>query len=154
LVKSTKMNMVMNNDGSGNILQLNTFSDPFTRNDISVIEDYLDTHTAGFFDTIKTNILIGASGSFETIYEMVNNTDFPKGNSTKAIDFDKLIDCLDELIHSTLLERKINDRIVPIRKIMAPIAAVKIKWLIEKLNISKVEISPNSLKEGVIEVLF
>jgi len=37
---------------------------------------------------------------------------------------------------------------------MAPIAAVKIKWLIEKLGIETVHISSNALKEGAIEVLF
>lgn len=140
--------------GVSRILQLNEFSDPFTRNDISTIEDYLDRNTEGYFDDVKTNILVGASGSFETIYEIVNNISFPEGNTTREIDFNKLIDCLDELIHSTLVERKLNDRIIPIRKIMAPIAAVKIKWLIEKLEITKVQISPNSLKEGAMHFLF
>lgn len=140
--------------GVSRILQLNEFSDPFTSNDISIIESYLDQHTEGFFDGISTSILVGASGSFETIYEMVNNVEFPKGKATKEIDFIEFTNCLDTLIHSSLVERKMNDRIIPIRKIMAPIAAVKIKWLIEKLAISKVQISPNSLKEGAIEVLF
>lgn len=140
--------------GVSRILQLNEFSDPFTQGDIALIETYLEQHTKDFFDDIKTSVLVGASGSFETIYEMVNNTSFPKGSATKDIDFGRLLNCLDELIYSSLEERKLNDRIIPIRKIMAPIAAVKIKWLIEKLGIETVHISPNALKEGAIEVLF
>mgnify|MGYP000129459228 FL=1 len=140
--------------GVSRILQLNEFNDPFTQCDIALIETYLEQHTKDFFDDIKTTVLVGASGSFETIYEMVNNTSFPKGSATKGIEFGRLLNCLDELIHSSLEERKLNDRIIPIRKIMAPIAAVKIKWLIEKLGIETVHISSNALKEGAIEVLF
>ena len=49
-----------------------------------------------------------------------------------------------------MAEREQEDRIIPIRKKMAPIAAVKIRWIIRKLDITKVMISPNALKEGVL----
>jgi hypothetical protein len=34
------------------------------------------------------------------------------------------------------------------RKKMIPIAAFKIKWIIQKLNVDRVLLSPYSLKEG------
>ena len=54
-------------------------------------------------------------------------------------------------LNSTQKERDENPLIIPIRKKMAPIAALQIKWIINKLNIQKVIISPFALKEGVIE---
>lgn len=70
LVKATKMNMVMNNDGSGNILRENSLLPPHEWNndfksrlskalgvDISEIRDH---NNIGFFDVIITNPPFGA----------------------------------------------------------------------------------------------
>ncbi len=70
LVKATKMNMVMNNDGSGNILQTNSllppheWSDEFKTNlakalgiDKSIIRNH---RTLGYFDVIVTNPPFGS----------------------------------------------------------------------------------------------
>jgi type I restriction enzyme M protein len=70
LVKATKMNMVMNNDGSGNILQTNSLLPPHEWTDefrsklsealgIDVVE--IRNHTTiGFFDVIVTNPPFGS----------------------------------------------------------------------------------------------
>ena len=43
-----------------------------------------------------------------------------------------------------------NDFIIPIRKKMAPFAAVKTRWVIRQLQVKQVFISPYSLKEGAM----
>lgn len=70
LVKATKMNMVMNNDGSGNIIQLNTLLPPqewpeLTKNHLAdalgVKSSAIMNHkTIGFFDVIVTNPPFGS----------------------------------------------------------------------------------------------
>ena len=65
LVKSTKMNMVMNNDGSGNILRENSLLPPHEWNEefkeslakaIGILPDKIFSHkTIDFFDVIVTN---------------------------------------------------------------------------------------------------
>jgi exopolyphosphatase/guanosine-5'-triphosphate,3'-diphosphate pyrophosphatase len=57
---------------------------------------------------------------------------------------------LENIIRSTQAERDKNDRIIPIRKKMAPIAAVKTRWILNKLGVKQVVISPCSLKEGAL----
>ena len=57
---------------------------------------------------------------------------------------------LNELIYSTQEERNQNEFIIPIRKKMAPFAAVKTNWVIERLGVKKILISPYSLKEGAL----
>lgn len=138
--------------GAARIYQGFEFSDPFTNEDCKKIEAYLENGVGQFFDTINTKTLIGASGSFETFYSLVYDCDYPDEQFVE-IEKNKLETFLDLIINSTLAEREKNDRIIPIRKIMAPIAAVKIRWIIRKLSIEKIIISPFALKEGVINIL-
>lgn len=70
LVKATKMNMVMNNDGSGNILQMNTLLPPqewdastraHLEDALGVKRNTIKNHTTiGFFDVIVTNPPFGS----------------------------------------------------------------------------------------------
>ncbi len=69
LVKATKMNMVMNNDGSGNIIQLNTLLPPILWGDDrkKIIQKAMETpqpitniRSIGVFDVIVTNPPFGS----------------------------------------------------------------------------------------------
>ena len=70
LVKATKMNMVMNNDGSGNIYQNNTLDPPHEwemnlkrqlAEALNIEEDSIrNANTIGFFDVIVTNPPFGS----------------------------------------------------------------------------------------------
>ena len=135
--------------GVSRIYQQYVFSDPLTPDDCKKIIDYLEDETKGFFDDISCKKLIGASGSFETFYKLASLQDFPE-DTYLAMSLDEVNKSLTAIIASTQLERDKNPLIIPIRKKMAPIAAVKTKWIIEKLNITELVISPFALKEGVI----
>ena len=136
--------------GVSRIYQKFEFHDPFKDSDIRIIKNYLDLQTAGKFDNHQEKILIGASGSFETFYELAYKTIFPDKMNAVKVDFDLFMETLDEMMYSSLFDRQKNPLIIPIRKIMGPIAAVKIKWFIEKVGIEKIFISPGSLKEGAL----
>ena len=118
--------------------------------DVAYIEQWLEEKANGFFDGKEEYILIGASGSFETFYELIHNEPFPSKLKAVEISVDYLRDCLDQIIASTQAERNANDWIIPIRKKMAPIAAVKVRWVLNKLSIKRTYISPCSLKEGAL----
>ncbi|MBF0346002.1 MAG: N-6 DNA methylase, partial [Nitrospirae bacterium] len=70
LIKATKMNMVMNNDGSGNILQNNSLNPPHEwahefKNQLAIaldvnIKDIRNCDSIGFFDVIVTNPPFGS----------------------------------------------------------------------------------------------
>ena len=57
---------------------------------------------------------------------------------------------LDQIICSTQAERNTNPHIIEIRKRMAPLAAIKTRWVIKAAQIKNIYISPYSLKEGVL----
>jgi exopolyphosphatase/guanosine-5'-triphosphate,3'-diphosphate pyrophosphatase len=142
--------LVSLNIGVSRIFQELKLSDPLTEKDILSITNWLDNKADGFFDGKQEELLIGASGSFETFYELIYSQPFPDKLKCSEIPMKTLNDMIDWVIFSTQEDRDTNEFIIPIRKKMAPIAAVKTKWVIEKLGITRTMISRCSLKEGAL----
>lgn len=135
--------------GVSRIFQLFKFSDPMSESDCNKVVEYLENATGTFFESINTARLIGASGSFETFYKLAYAIEFPDDEFV-TMKIEDVISSLNKVICSTQKERDENPLIIPIRKKMAPLAAVKTKWIIDKLGIRELVISPYALKEGVI----
>lgn len=138
------------NIGVSRAIQLFKLSDPLTDGDKMNLISWFDTFAAPLADFESCNTLIGASGSFETFYEMMHKCAFPETHEAVTIDMDSFMDELNWLIDSTLDEREKHPYIIPIRRRMAPVAALKTKWIIDKFQLKEVVISPCSLKEGVL----
>ena len=138
------------NIGVARIAELQEFSDPLTRNEVVFIENWLDLQAGDYFSNKTCAKLIGASGSFETFYELLNQLHFPQEIVTYDLPFNDLLSLLEELIFSTEQDRFKNVWIANIRKKMVPIAAVKVKWIIKKLKVNQVYVSSCSLKEGAL----
>ena len=113
------------------------------------IENHLNKLTNSFFNIKDCNILVGSSGSFKTFYELIHNKQYPKNKYVK-LDRETLQNVLIQTIYSSKRERLDNPFIIPIRKNMINISALKTLWIMKKLNIEGIIISPNSMKEGVI----
>lgn len=103
-----------------------------------------------FFSGKKSDVLIGASGSFESLFEMIFEKEFPMNEGIQELPIEILKPLLDWSINSTLEERMQHEWIVPIRKRMLPIAAIQLKWILDLLEVKKVLISPYALKEGAL----
>jgi exopolyphosphatase/guanosine-5'-triphosphate,3'-diphosphate pyrophosphatase len=144
--------LVSLNIGVSRIYQYFNCSDPFSSADVRSIIEWLEYHSHGFFDDKKAHILIGASGSFETFYELTHACTFPSNQQAIEIPFESLCNSLNQIIYSTQQERNQNDWIIPIRKKMAPIAAIKTQWILNKLHVKRVYVSPYSLKEGALSL--
>lgn len=142
------------NIGVSRIYQAFSFHDPLTETDIAAIEDWLDVTTESFFDTQQCNVLVGASGSFETFYEMIHFAHFTEKFAALEFPINDLNSTLDWIIGSTLEERDKHPFIIPIRRKMAAIAAVKTRWVMRKLGVEKTFVTPCSLKEGVLYEMF
>jgi|TARA_R110000737_G_scaffold202403_1_gene221645 exopolyphosphatase/guanosine-5'-triphosphate,3'-diphosphate pyrophosphatase len=138
------------NIGVSRIYQKFKFQDPLVVADILTIRKFLEEESKGFFDDRNEEIMIGSSGSFETFWEMTHERSMPEEKQSFEMSIDGFKSTLQEVIKSTLKEREANAFILPIRKIMAPITAVKTLWLMEKLQTKRIIISPFSLKEGAL----
>lgn len=142
--------LVSLNIGVSRIFQHFSTQDPLSQHDISTIEDWLEEQANGYFEGKSETLLIGASGSFETFYEVMYNASFPAQTGALEIPLNDLNTCISTIIASTQAARDANPWIIPIRKKMAPLAALKTRWIIQKLGIQCVLISPCSLKEGAL----
>lgn len=139
------------NIGVSRAVQLFDLSDPYTETDQQQLLNWFEDNARELdaFDSCTT--LVGASGSFETFYEMIHKKRFPSGMKTIRLKRAELDSILDWLIQSRFEERENHPYIIPIRRKMAPIAALKTKWILDKFNISDIVVSPFALKEGVLK---
>lgn len=138
------------NIGVSRMYQQLELGNPITNEDIQTIENWLEEHSEGKLDGIQCDILIGSSGTFETLYEVHFQQKFPDSKNCIPMSVEELRSVLNSIIQSTLEEREQNPFIIPIRQIMIPIASVKINWILKKTGVKQLLISPYSLKEGAL----
>lgn len=139
------------NIGVSRAVQLFDLSDPLSEEDQTRLLAWFEEQSAVLMDFAPCEVLVGASGSFETFYEMIHEMVFPSCLNTICLSRAELSETLDWILKSTHEEREAHPWIIPIRRKMAPIAALKTKWIIEKFGIREIVISPCSLKEGVLK---
>jgi exopolyphosphatase/guanosine-5'-triphosphate,3'-diphosphate pyrophosphatase len=142
------------NIGISRITQLFELSDPLSPDDINRIKLFLEYQTKGYFETLTVDDLIGAAGSFETYFLLLNKTSTYDSQKTHLLPLKELNEALDDLIHSTFAERDKNYWIVDYRKDMINVAAYKTKWVLDQIGASACYFSPAGLKEGVIASAF
>jgi exopolyphosphatase/guanosine-5'-triphosphate,3'-diphosphate pyrophosphatase len=137
--------------GVSRIFQELTLQDPLSDQDCKTIENWIADKAGEFMLGKKCSTLLGASGCFETFYEMIYKQSYPSMTETCELPMDRLEAVLDEIILSNRFQRDENPYIIPIRRKMAPIAAIKTRWVMKQLGVTKVIVSPCSLKEGVLQ---
>ncbi|MEN9699524.1 MAG: hypothetical protein RLZZ301_722 [Bacteroidota bacterium] len=125
-------------------------SDPLSATDITQLENYLEMHCLNFLQSVSCSDFIGASGSFETFFELVHEQVYVANGQAQEVSTSHFLEMLEYIIRSTQAERDANDWIIPIRKRMAPFAAVKTRWMIRQLKPQRIFVSPYSLKEGAL----
>jgi exopolyphosphatase/guanosine-5'-triphosphate,3'-diphosphate pyrophosphatase len=136
--------------GVSRLFQLFDYQDPLSIQDIERVENYLNQHCAHFFKQQLPKVLIGASGSFETFYELMAQAVFDPQGAAVQVEASEFKFMLDHIIASTQAERNANPHIIEIRKRMAPLAAIKTRWVLKIAQIEHIYISPYSLKEGAL----
>ncbi|HPK10316.1 MAG TPA: hypothetical protein PK147_05640 [Saprospiraceae bacterium] len=126
-------------------------NDPLTQNEISEIYQFLDSELKNLFEVLsnrKINALVGCSGSFEIIEEMIFGT-VNNSKLLRKITFDQF-----EKIYSQVIELSYEERIklpgLPIERAkLAVVAFVLIKYVLNKLDSCDILISSYALKEGL-----
>jgi exopolyphosphatase/guanosine-5'-triphosphate,3'-diphosphate pyrophosphatase len=134
--------------GVSRIYQLLKKPVEYTDKDRETIRSAFEEESNSLLKLKGPKILIGASGSFETFYEMIFEKAYQPKPSLDDLPIDKLREAIDWSISANHTERENNQWIMPNRKSMLPIGALKVKWVMELLGIEKVYLSPYSLKEG------
>ncbi|MDB5132958.1 MAG: hypothetical protein JWR02_2707 [Mucilaginibacter sp.] len=131
--------------------------DPIPPLSIVSLNLYLENNLKPLFEACSgftINNMIGSSGVFETYAEIIeSNNGRPFDlKQTKNYAFDKsdLLVLIEKLILSSHHDRAGTKGIIPIRVDMIVTASILTRFVMQKLGISKVLMSTNSLKEGVL----
>ena len=134
-------------------------SDPVSIEEIEFISNYLEERLSDLFEEFrkhKITTLVGASGSFETIAAMIRADDptfesetakTPQSVNIDLTDFENLY---QKLINSTLKERKQMKGLESMRLEMIVLATLIVKFILQKLKITRLVQSNFALKEGVV----
>jgi exopolyphosphatase/guanosine-5'-triphosphate,3'-diphosphate pyrophosphatase len=134
-------------------------SDPITSTEIKEISYYLKGVLQPLWDEVSNrggvNILVGSSGSFDTlcdIYCQRNNIVLTneKGYSLPVESFKEIS---RDLLTKNREERLHTPGMIDLRVDMIIVALVLIETLIEQLHIQKIEISFYALKEGLMKLV-
>ena len=136
--------------GVSRVYQFFDRSDRYSETTHAAIRSYFDTQANGRMGAFTSDRLIGASGSFETFYEMIFREKWVPFRGIVELPKQRLKRELFWAMESTQAARDEHEWITPIRKVMLPIAAIQLLWAIEQTQCSRVLLSPYSLKEGAL----
>lgn len=131
-------------------------TDPMTKNDILIVEDYLKEQLQDLYEALdlyNVKTLIGSSGSFDT-FKQILIADGCQVNGLPDSQFEiKLKDFFrlhQTFLNSSLEERKKMEGMDPVRVELMVIASIFINHLVKEAGFSKLYQSSYALKEGAL----
>ncbi|MGB3947342.1 MAG: phosphatase [Bacteroidia bacterium] len=143
--------------GVARLLELLKPSDPITDEEIERCENYLRKELQPLFDAVKQypiQELIGSSGSFDSIAEMVAHKFYTPSLLDDKTEFEfNLEHC--NVIHQMILKSTLHERLnmkglVAMRVDMIVISSILVNFVLSEFSIKKMRLSTYSLKEGVL----
>lgn len=132
-------------------------NDPLKKNDLSVINVHIHEQLTDLFVAIskyQPKQLIGSAGSFETFASMIRYR-FPEsgshyGKTEHPISIAHFKQLYKELIVSNKAQRSAMKGLIKMRVDMIVMAALILKFVLDKSKIKSMKMSAYSLKEGVM----
>ena len=133
-------------------------SDPIQEQEIKSMYDYFVDYLSPLMQAcqeFQPKTLIGSSGSFETFSEMIwkksSSVNYPEDQTSYLFKFSDYINLHQELVRSTLAERRAMKGLVHMRIEMIVIASLLLTFVLEKTGIMEMKLSTYALKEGILE---
>lgn len=146
--------------GAARLLETYNPANPINIEDISAIDAHLEETLVEMIEmaeVYEVNCLIGSSGSFDTLAEMISckNGDcelWKKDNSYQFLMTD--YNDIQRMVSESTLEQRLHMAgLVPMRADMIVIAVVIINYILNRLIIHDLRVSSFALKEGLIDTL-
>lgn len=144
--------------GVGRILEKFNFSNPAKAEQFENLKNHLDEQWGSLPQSLNhstINTLIGSSGSFDTLYDLVaskNNTPLLSEEQVRGEILVEDILHFEKLLKFMTTEERLNvPGMLEMRAEMMHISVFLMAYLIRKFSVKKVLLSTYALKEGVIE---
>lgn len=130
--------------------------DPITPELIEKLESYFEEELSSLFAAVEKYspaILVGASGSFDSLVNMYYSDKYPNEEvlpASQKIDLEIFHRMHDKLIHSVRAEREKMKGLEPVRRDMIVLAVVFVNFILRRLKIQQLYQSSYALKEGAL----
>lgn len=143
--------------GVARLLELFNPSDPIKEPELQTYKDYLKLQLQPLAEAIKKypiTELIGSSGSFDSLAEMVAYKFYTPhmldGKTEFTFNLEHYRYIHDIILRSTVAERVQMKGLVAMRVDMIVISTVLVNFILTSFNISQMRLSTYSLKEGIL----
>ena len=143
--------------GAQRLLDMFMHTDPISYYSVQKLQEYLQAKIIPLTNAVHQyapQVLIGASGSFETLCEIwykKSNPAFQLGESTfYALPIEAFYEIYQQLLQKTQVERIEIPGMLEMRADMIVVASCLIDFILKTYKISKIMASTFSLKEGVL----
>jgi exopolyphosphatase/guanosine-5'-triphosphate,3'-diphosphate pyrophosphatase len=137
--------------GAARLIDFYHRQDPIDNTDLERLHQSLDETLQPLFEALQkfpTTILVGAAGSFESIFDLSKLAPYTGLSTEFSINTFKEIH--ETLLQSTAEERALMPGLASFRIEMMVVASVLIHYIINRCGIQQLYISKNSLKEGAL----
>lgn len=141
--------------GMARVVEQFPMSDPILESEIEAIENWFSQGLDDLWQQmqrVKTEQLIGCSGAFDTLADLIDNT--PPGTRSrisKEISMAEFNRVATQIIHSTKSEREQLKAMEPLRIEMIVPAFLFIRLILKTLNINTIIQTDFALREGVLK---
>jgi len=149
--------------GAARLLDKFKPSDPITMSEVEQIENHFEQNLGPLLTAFNSplipaaggcNELIGSSGSFDSLAEMIGyrfyNTEILKGKTEYDFDLEDFGKLFQVILGSTTKERLHMKGLTKMRVDMIVVSAIFVNFILKYLNLKKMRGSRYSLKEGVL----
>lgn len=140
--------------GMARIIEQIPPSDPITPEEIVQINEWFNSRLEPLWEqmnNIKIPLLIGCSGAFDTLADLIDQTDpGTKARIKQEIKMDDFTRIYETLIQSTTAERVEMKGMESIRIEMIVPSVLFIKLIVDRLNISQICQTDFALREGIL----
>lgn len=143
--------------GVARLLEMFNPSDPITDIEKRTLIDYLKNELQPLFNAIKKypiTELIGSSGSFDSIAEMVAHRFYTPhifdGKTEFSFNLDDCAAVHETILKSTNAQRLQMKGLVAMRVDMIVISSILVHFILKSFSISQMRLSTYSLKEGIL----
>ncbi|HEU4718516.1 MAG TPA: phosphatase, partial [Bacteroidia bacterium] len=142
--------------GASRLLQKFEPSDPITEKETAIVSAYLVDVLAPLWAAVQqynVHELVGASGSFESLAEMVtlqfHKIPFDEKETEFEFDLDECAVVHRQIMTSTRAQRLKMEGLISMRVDLIVVSALLVELIIRRLGITRMRLSTYALKEGV-----
>lgn len=143
--------------GAARLLEEINPSEPITKAEIKRLKAYLDEHLQllwGACELYPVQTLIGSSGSFDSLAEMIYHRFHTEENPLVKTEYHfdlKHFEAMYKILINSTIEKRFRIKgLAAMRVEMIVVAVIMIKYVFRQLDLEKMRLSTYSLKEGIL----